>query len=471
MIQNKGFYKWLPFIIFSGLFFLLNCRNLGGGFYWDEAVYANISEHLLYSDYYNPAYRVFTRHPPLYFLFLSLISNIPFQKEIVFRTFSVIFSIIGTGFLYYLFLSMKRFKLGVVFLALLVMNTLFQQYSQSATMYAMLFMFFSVFIAGVVEKNENLELVGMIGGIYTHYLMFVSLLIVVLLDYFLNKKRISPGLKRKLIIIAVSYLPWLLFFFPGFFYHAKKYSEFTAHINLYQFLWTFGITGLIAISFWAYRIFKERAKCLENRDNEIRFVVLATIFIIVHLALYLFGTPFLRYLFFILPLVYAVTLLSVARFLEHKKYSSILKKNGLFFILLLMMFVPNLKMLGVFPYSFSYHDNHDSIYNSYWDEIINDVHGSTVSVENVRSFVYYANKKYPGKYNTIFPWDALGVVELKYNPNNNENNIKNLEKISTTFVCIDSVGRYKSEMIAHLNNSGYKECKRYGSWILLKNEI
>jgi|GEM_PF-3341636 len=91
---NCSLLYWLVFLVFSIAFLFFNARDLSGSFYWDEAVYANISDHLLYSDYYYPFQTVFTRHPPLYFIILKVLSWIPVRHEISFRIFSILTSII-----------------------------------------------------------------------------------------------------------------------------------------------------------------------------------------------------------------------------------------------------------------------------------------------------------------------------------------------------------------------------------------
>ncbi|HSW59671.1 MAG TPA: hypothetical protein VLJ60_02675 [bacterium] len=355
-----------------------------------------------------------------------------------------------------------------MFLILMLFNTVVQQYSQSATMYALLFMFYSMFIAGVVQKKKTLELVGIIGGIYTHYLMFFALFIILAVEFYLNNKQISKDMKIKIFIITITYIPWLFFFLPGFFYHTRKYSEFVFHINLYQFVWTFGLTGVFFISFWAYKIYKERFSCFKSDEIEIRFISVVMTLLIGYLFIFLFGTPFLRYLFLIIPSGYAAVLLIASRFAEKERNRSFGKRAMLFAILVIMIFVPNLGLIGIFPYSFSYHDNHDSIYSSHWKEVVQDVNKTPVTAENVRSFFYYAKKRYPDYYKKPFPWDDIGLVELKYRPYDYEKNMENLKQINTTFVCIDSVGKYKTEMIGELYNMGYKDYKRYGTTILLK---
>ena len=457
---------WLVFLVFSIAFLFFNARDLSGSFYWDEVVYANISDHLLYSDYYYPFQNVFTRHPPLYFIILKVISWIPVRHEISFRIFSIIASTIGIACYYHIFLKLKRYRLGILFLILMFVNTIVQQYSQSATMYALFFMFYSMFISGVVLKKKRLELAGIIGGIYTHYLMIFALLFIVAVEFYLNNRRISKEIKNKIFIIIIAYSPWIFFFLPGFFFHAKKYRDFVVHINLYNFAWTFGLTGILFISLWAYKTIKGRFAFFKSDEIEIRFITVVTILSVGYLLIFLFGTPFLRYLFIIIPSVYAAILLMAVRLAEKEKHK--IRKCVMFSASVIMIFVPNFQLIGVFPYSFSYHDNHDSIYAQHWEEVVEDVGKNPVAVENVRSFYYYAQKKHPDYYKKTFPWNDIGLVEIKYKPYNYKENMENLKGIDTTFACIDSVGKYKAEMIQELHNMGYKDYKKYGTTILLK---
>lgn len=458
---------WFIFLVFSIAFLLFNARDLSYSFYWDEAVYANISDHLLYSDYYYPFQSVFTRHPPLYFLILKALSYIPVRHEISFRIFSILASITGIGFYYHIFSEFKRYRLGILFLVLMFFNTIIQQYSQSATMYGLFFMFYSMFIAGVVQKKKMLELAGIIGGIYTHYLMIFALLFIVAVEIFLNNRRIPKEMKSKIFIIMAAYSPWLLFSIPGLFFRAaQQYRDFLAYINLYNFVWTFGLTGILFISFWAYKIIKCRFACLKSDEIEIRFISLVVILSAGYLLIFLFGIPFLRYLFFIIPPVYAAILLISARLAEKGKNK--IRKSLMFSTSVILIFVPNFQLLGVFPHSFSYHDNHDSIYAQHWEEVVEDVGKNPIAVENVRSFYYYAHKKHPDYYNKPFPWNDLGLVEIKYKPYNYKENMENLKGIDTPFACIDSVGEYKSEMIQELYNMGYENYKKYGTTLLLK---
>ncbi|MBR4530833.1 glycosyltransferase family 39 protein [bacterium] len=464
---NCSLLYWLVFLVFSIAFLFFNARDLSGSFYWDEAVYANISDHLLYSDYYYPFQTVFTRHPPLYFIILKVLSWIPVRHEISFRIFSILTSIIGIAFLFYIFAEFKRYRLGVLFLVLMFLNTVVQQYSQSATMYALFFMFYSMFITGLIQKKKTLELVGIIGGIYTHYLMFFAWLFIFAVEFYLNNKRISKEMKTKIVIIMIAYSPWLLFSLPGLFFRlTQQYRDFLAYINLYNFVWTFGLTGILFISFWVYKIIKCRFACFESDEIEIRFITVVTILSLGYLLIFLFGIPFLRYLFFIIPSVYAAILLISARLAEKEKNK--IRKCVMFSASVIMIFVPNFQLIGVFPYSFSYHDNHDSIYAQHWEEVVEDVGKNPVAVENVRSFYYYAQKIHPDYYKKSFPWNDIGLVEIKYKAYNYKENMENLKGIDTTFACVDSVGKYKAEMIQELYNMGYKDYKKYGTTLLLK---
>jgi hypothetical protein len=176
----------------------------------------------------------------------------------------------------------------------------------------------------------------------------------------------------------------------------------------------------------------------------------------VFLIILFISTPFLRYLYFLLPIWTGGILLTFDELSNNIviKYKNASKK-AIMIVMIMLFFIPNIMLFGIFPYSFSYHDAHDSIYHQHWKEIAKIINKRSVTIENIRSYYYYYRILFPEVPQQYEPWHNLGIYELRYSPWDIDYNIRKLKNIKTEFVALNKVGRGKPEMVKVLHRMGY----------------
>jgi len=401
---------------------------------------------------------------------LNIFSHVPFQKEYLYRIISIFFATIGLLFLYKTLFDIGEKKIALLTIFLTTFNTLFQQYSQSATMYSLLFLFHSIIFYGYTKKRKGIEAFGLIGGLYTHYFTVITLLIILYLEYNKEKNNFIKTYWKKYTFIFICYLPWLYFFIPGLFFHKSKLKKLVLHINVYQFIFTFGISGVLAVIQWSKKYLKNLTieNTFQRQLNRFKYLSMFSFF--VFLIILFISTPFLRYLYFLLPIWTGGILLMFDEISDSLsvKYT-LLSKKVYMTILIVLLFIPNIFSFGIFPYSFSYHDAHDSIYHQHWKEIAKIINKRTVTIENIRSYYYYYRILFPEVPQQHAPWHNLGIHELKYNQWDIDYNIRKLKGIKTEFVALNRVGRGKPEIIKALHEMGYTTYANINSSVILRN--
>jgi 4-amino-4-deoxy-L-arabinose transferase-like glycosyltransferase len=148
----------------------IRSQHLASPFYYDEAVYVNLAQHPFHSDFYPD--RLFFRHPPAHHLLLAAWGSLAGYGEIAMRLPSLLFAAAAIMLAYLLGRRLMSRQAALAATFLLAINVLHQQYSQAATMYAMLAFLLTLCVYGMLSDNEWLAASGFIGAIYTHYFGF-----------------------------------------------------------------------------------------------------------------------------------------------------------------------------------------------------------------------------------------------------------------------------------------------------------
>ena len=143
-------------------------------------------------------------NPPLYYFFLHFWIGLFGKSEIALRTLSFIF-FWASLYVVYLFLTdIFKFKLKKSFLYLLIflINPLLVYYAFEARMYTMFAFFACLSFYALYKKDSKLYLISTILGLYTHYFMFLILIIHYL--FYRNKEQPKA---------FFSFVPWILLVF------------------------------------------------------------------------------------------------------------------------------------------------------------------------------------------------------------------------------------------------------------------
>ncbi|MFH1850213.1 MAG: glycosyltransferase family 39 protein [archaeon] len=146
-------------------------------------------------------------HPPLYYAFMKLWTGIFGYSEYALRLPSAIFGVACVYLSCLLGRSWYDGKTGLLAALLLSLSGLFLRYCQEARMYTMFTMFALLTLYFFTKRNWQLFALSAILGIYTHFMGFVVILIV--LVHSAIKKEVSGYLVLSCIIIAVAGLPLL----------------------------------------------------------------------------------------------------------------------------------------------------------------------------------------------------------------------------------------------------------------------
>lgn len=465
-----GAFRVLPAILLLGAFAAVTGWDLDGSFYWDEAVYADLAQHPLRSDFYATSEAIFTRHPPLYPLLLNGLARLPFDLEVTARAAGIAFAVAGLALVFGALAGAGRRRTALAVLALGCANTLVQQYAQSASMYAPLLFFHALLAWGWTRRNAAAQVVGMVGGLYTNYLAVFAIAAVAVLDAIEHRRTGDRLWIRKYALVGLLYLPWLAFLLPGLWYHRSKFEGFFLHWNLWNVVATLGIGGVALLAIWVRATVSGGLGHLADRirgtaQERLEIVALATqVFL---LAGVLGGRPFLRYLAFTLPVTIAGLAL-VAQRLARNRMPLRPRRQALFLAgVLALTLVPNPEIVGVFPWSFSIHDPHDSIHHEDCREIAAVVGNAPVTVENVRSYFYYLRESRPDLAGDPFPWEDRGIHELAYDPTDLDETLEHAGQVDTPFVAFSLLGRGKDALLRALTLRGYEPVAWPGNSVVL----
>lgn len=403
---------WLIFAVLGLAHVASTGHAIDGDLYWDEAVYANISAHPLKTDFYAVGDATFVRHPPLLFGLQVAASALPVPTELALRSTSILFSLVGLALLFATLLALRRPGLGVLLVALLVAHTVFQQYSQSATMYAPFFAFSALLLYAVATRSAWLQAIALTLALYTHYFALLWLATLLLLDLLELRRSFISRAGPKYGAILLLYLPWVIHLPEGMLFHESQFRGLRRVLpSLWNDLNVLGAGLLAALAAACVQSLRpSRFRAMVRGSNEDRAILFAFTSAAMMLTVFLAAKPFIRYLYFCFPIWLGATLIWLdRRFADrmakpwHRAVAVLVVVAG--------MSVPNVRLFGLFPYTASFFDRNDSIHHQAWRDAARFVDGASVALRNVRSYYYYDTQLRPQRPQQ-YPWDDLGVYEL-----------------------------------------------------------
>ncbi|KPJ69065.1 MAG: hypothetical protein AMJ45_01195 [Syntrophobacter sp. DG_60] len=368
-------------------------NGLGGDFFYDEAVYANLSEHPFISDYYYDP--VFCRHPPFIYLFqwalLKILDGV--KVEILFRISALIFSSIG---LVLLWLNLKYLTNSIIIsiasIAAIVTSGLFVRYSISATMYPYLFFFLQLAFIGIIKNNKVLRNTAFILLMYTHY-MGVVVFVLYIISLWIKgygKKEIFKENK----VVIFSYIPIIWIAIVGFTYHTTRLTHHRFFYNYLAMLYYF------PLSVWAgtLYIFSKSTRVNLMQDKDI-LIILIFAFVLLYLLLCPVIRPFERYAYSVFPIF-----LLCGSYGIRELTSDIKTKHLKILLTVLLIFLYFLPYRLLSHYESMWFDGFYADNNKYqnWCSVVKlcsqKYEGKTILTNNTRSFAFYLTKENSKRY-------------------------------------------------------------------------
>lgn len=355
-------------------------QHLASPFFYDEAVYVNLAQHPLHSDFYPEP--IFSRHPPAHHFLLAAWGRAVGFGEVAMRLPSLLFA--GATLVVAYLLARRVLSRGgaLVATALLTFSVLHQQYSQAATMYSMAAFFVTLCAYGMTSGNEPLVAAGFVGAIYTHYFGFLlapPLLLFYHRQYAGDWRRIAG----RVALYAAAYAPWMLVAIRGAAIHAGRTGgvQWEFHwLNLLRQLSPALLVGCLCVPF------------VRRRDRAIQpMLLLCGLF----LASAPFLLPFQRYLVPFLPVLIVLGVAGLAgsfQSLIHRfRVRSRAGQAAIAAVGLVGLCVPNFEAYGVYPAMGRYLDWRDTIHMMEWDRVVAAIPTGRIATPNARSLIFYGN--------------------------------------------------------------------------------
>lgn len=380
MTRLTRYVNILLLILLLGLVLRLN-NQLDSGFFYDEAVYVDLSHHLINSQFYADA--IFYQNPILYPLFLKVWALIFGYDEWIIRLSSIILSLLTIILIYSLGDIYRSKKIGLIVALLLTLNVMHQQYSQNATMHMLLAFLTLLSVYSFHKNNRRLLITSTVLAMYTHYL---GLLIPVGLFIVYASKDNPWKAFNEIRIYVLAYLPWSFLLFLATFYHTTRvegvFSMFSINTLILQ------SSAAITIGFIIYSL-----SCRKYLTHD-PGLVLCWLFVVISPFL----LPFQRYSLFILPLFLLYGFIGIARLLGSARYKWFIS------LILLGFFIPNLHAYGIFSPDNKTLDIMDMIQMQDWKEVVGYIEGGSIYTNNLPSMKYYldVNKKNNKVYRDIW---------------------------------------------------------------------
>lgn len=374
--------------------FLIRIQNIQAPFFYDESVYVNLAQNPFHSDFYPD--KIFFRHPPLHYFLLAAVGSLTNFSEVSMRLLSIL---AACGTIIMTYLLGKEYggrTIGLLAASLLSLSVIHQQYSQAATMYALLCFFVTLTIYGIKKGNNHLIFSGFILAVYTHYFGFY--LAPPIAIYYIHKFQGDwKKIFKRASLFALPYLPWVVIMIYGILYHANR----TAGLRW----WDFHITNLLlhgsAAIFIGLLLFSWK-----NRKNKTEQPILVFVWLYILTAFFLI--PFRRYLIPFLPTIIVLGVVGLKDF-----YRIFMESGSLGFLgkmprklvplvlILAGLFLPNPQAYGVYPQTGRYLDMRDTIFTQEWREVVNTIPAGSIATHNIRSLLFYGNLKNTRNYSAF----------------------------------------------------------------------
>lgn len=179
--------------------FILRLINLNQSLWLDEAITALAVKNSTFIQLvtkFSPG----DFHPPLYYLFLKLWSNIFGYSEISLRFPSVIFGVLTIYIVYLIGRKISNAKIGLIAAVFIAVNPLAVYYSQEARMYSTAMMLVTASVLFLLHKKRLLFVFSLALTLYTDYMPY--LMLPVLFMY-----------SSATILSCLLLLPWTPFLF------------------------------------------------------------------------------------------------------------------------------------------------------------------------------------------------------------------------------------------------------------------
>jgi hypothetical protein len=360
---------------------VLALRNgIGGDFFYDEAVYANLGQHPFRSDYYFDP--VFFRHPPFVHLFYFALGRLlPWVRpEVLFRVAGLLFASLGLALWWRASAALVR-SLALRALSLLAMasSPLFVRYSLSATMYPFAFCFLQAALYGLAARRARWRTAGFTLLLYTHYWGHAIYACALLARWLQGRTRAELREEMRPVLAATA--PLALMTLVGLVFHASRVRlhNVPSSLSLMAFhvpaaVWG-GLVALGAAFHRDWRPAREHEAVLTGAVAVAMFVLLAAV-----------APPFERYLYLFLPIFLLCGSVGIERM------TGSLGTGGLHAAMIAMQvplyFLPGHLLAraepALFPNYFA-----DNNRFAHWRQPVEICGVDRVLTNNARSFAYY----------------------------------------------------------------------------------
>ena len=206
-------YNYIKMSLVLILAFLIRLIALNQSLWLDEATTANVVRQF---DLFGiiPKFSVNDFHPPLYYLFMDLWTNLFGYSEIILRLPSVIFSLLTGWMVYLIGKSLKNEELGFWAATLFLFNPLIVYYSQEARMYVLVtFLLTAAFYFFLTKKYLATNILFFLSFLtfYGSIFFFAAIyLYLIFKKKFEELFKLLPGFLIAFIIVSpLLYQQWL----------------------------------------------------------------------------------------------------------------------------------------------------------------------------------------------------------------------------------------------------------------------
>lgn len=389
LLLRGSFLALLSILIFVWL------QNIYSDFFYDEIVYVNLSKNIYRSDFYSDF--VFVRHPPLYWILLRCISIFGYGEAIM-RSLSLVFSLAILIMIYLLGISYRNEQLGLLSAVILTFSTMFQQYSQAATMYSMLCFLFTLSIYAIKIEHRTLTIVSIVLTLYTSYFGFFLLFGILFDDFAASRKIRFSSLKYYLL----PYIPWLGIAIVGVgfqFYRLFEKGEHSFSFTPINFIIHLSILLFIGFVYFSIKVEKTRGDT----------IILYSIWI------FLFASAFMsnyeRYVLPILPISIVLSLVGLEKCIV--KY-----KSPVLFLMIIVGIISS-EGYGIYPKNDYHLDERDMIHTQEWSKVCENLSTGTIATTNARGIIYYLDLEHDVSrnrkdYGEIFSAKNQTIIQIFY---------------------------------------------------------